>query len=268
MKSGEESSGQNQMPLFRELLSGMRSSFNLLFPNRCLFCHNLLDTRWCVCSNCLAEIPILVEDVCSRCGAPLNYCEASERTAISDYQDRCYHCRELDFDFQKNESLGVFDGMMRELIHQFKFGGRRSLFRVFSELLLVHKASYIREHDAIIPVPLSQARFRERGFNQSYMIGKTIAVSTNIPFLGNILLRRGRSKPQSSIKSLRERRENLTDRFFLRKKGKEMVRGKSILLIDDVLTTGATASACARVLYLGGAVRVNLLSMARALREP
>ncbi|MGQ9616193.1 MAG: ComF family protein [Spirochaetota bacterium] len=158
--------------------------------------------------------------------------------------------------------------MMRELIHHFKFGGRRSLFRVFSELLLVHKASYIREHDAIIPVPLSQARFRERGFNQSYMIGKTIATSTNIPFFGNILLRRGRSKPQSSIKSLRERRENLTDRFFLRKKGKEMVRGKSILLIDDVLTTGATASACARVLYPGGAVRVNLLSITRALREP
>jgi len=158
--------------------------------------------------------------------------------------------------------------MMRELIHHFKFGGRRSLFRVFSELSLVHKASYIREHDALVPVPLSQARFRERGFNQSYMIGRAIANSTDIPFFGNILLRRGKSKPQSSVTSLRERRENLTDRFFLKKGRQEIVRGKNILLIDDVLTTGATASACARVLNQGGAVKVNLLSMARALREP
>lgn len=268
MITREGSNGHNHMPLLRELISGMRSSINLFFPNRCIFCHNPLQSGSCICRNCLEEIPILGEDICSRCGAPLNYCEVSEKTVISENQDRCFHCRELDFDFQKNESLGVFDGMMRELIHHFKFGGRRSLFRVFSELSLVHKASYIREHDALVPVPLSQARFRERGFNQSYMIGRAIANSTDIPFFGNILLRRGKSKPQSSVTSLRERRENLTDRFFLKKGGQEIVRGKNILLIDDVLTTGATASACARVLNQGGAVKVNLLSMARALREP
>lgn len=246
----------------------MRTSFSLLFPNRCLFCDTPLDTGCCICGNCLAEIPILDKDVCSRCGAPLNYSGISERSVVSDYQDSCFHCRELEFDFQKNESLCIFDGMMRELIHQFKFGRRKSLFRLFSELSLIHKGTYIREHDALVPVPLTFARFRERGFNQSYMIGRAIATSTNILFLGNILLRRGKSKPQSSIASLKERKDNLTDRFFLRKKGFEITRGKKILLIDDVLTTGATASACARVLRLGGAVRVDLLSMARALREP
>ncbi len=266
MKARGQLKQQNTIPFLRNLFFIWKSSFNLLFPNRCVFCKSLVNAGSCVCPDCLCGIPIVGEIVCCRCGAPLG--EVLQASGLPDPINSCYHCRELVFDFTKNESLGVFEGKMRELIHMFKFRGRKTLFRVFAELLLTHKATYIGSHDALTPVPLSLVRLRERGFNQSYLVGRAVAAASSIPFFGTILTRRGKSKPQSSIASLNERMSNLTDRFILGRWGQRLVAGKRILLIDDVLTTGATASACARALYQSGAGQVNLLTIARALRGP
>jgi ComF family protein len=118
----------------------------------------------------------------------------------------------------------------------------------------------------IVPVPLSKRRYSERGFNQSYLIGKDIAKKIPIPFFGRLMKRSGRASPQSSIESLHIRRINMTDKFVIAQRYQNLVRGKDVLLIDDVLTTGATASACARTLYHCGAAKVDLLSMARSIK--
>jgi ComF family protein len=179
----------------------------------------------------------------------------------------CEQCRELKFDFRKNRSLGVFRGNLRILIHLYKFKGRRSLFRVFSHLSVTHMASYILSHDMIVPVPLSNRRYTQRGFNQSFLIGRDIAKKMPIPFSGDIMKRSGRARPQSSIESLHIRRINMTDNFEIAQRYRKLVSGKDMLLIDDVLTTGATASACARTLYYSGAGNVDLFSMARSIKS-
>jgi predicted amidophosphoribosyltransferase len=118
----------------------------------------------------------------------------------------------------------------------------------------------------IMPVPLSKSRYFERGFNQSFLIASDIANKISIPFSGRLMKRYGRSRPQSSIESLHIRCINMTDKFVIPYRYQSLVRGKDILLIDDVLTTGATASACARTLHQCGAANVDLLSMARSVK--
>ncbi len=231
----------------------------LLLPNRCLFCKVLLKSGSCICNNCLAKIDIIDSNHCARCGAP------SDRRG-AEIGNFCEQCRELQFDFRKNRSLGVFKGDLRKLIHLYKFEGRRSIFRVFSHLSVMCKESYILSHEMIVPVPLSKRRYSERGFNQSFLIGREIAKKIPIPFFGGLLKRSGRARPQSSIESIHIRWSNMTDKFIVAPRYKELLRGKDILLIDDVLTTGATASACARTLYKCGAANVDLLSMARSVK--
>jgi len=247
------------MKIFRTFQSSGRLLLNLLFPNKCHFCDAALKDGCCICSECLEDIEVIGENICTRCGAQL-----TGHTELNSHH--CYQCRDLGFSFRKNESIGIFSGRLRKLIHSFKFEGRRSLFKTFTALSIVHKGSYIRSHDICIPVPLSRSRYLERGFNQSYLIAKAICKKIPVLFLGHSVVRKGRSSPQSSISSLKERLENLTDQFIVRKKAKGLVKDRNILLIDDVLTTGATASACARVLFDEGAKNVDLLTMARAVK--
>jgi len=235
---------------------------DLLFPNRCFFCGALLEKRCSICERCLEGIELIKGPVCGRCGAPSDGGLSGEGRPGAQ---SCEHCRDMVSEFQKNESLSVFGGIMRELIHQYKFRKRRSLSGLFAELLVKNKKGYILEHDVLVPVPLTRFRMLERGFNQSLLIGKKLALSLPVGFHGGIISRMGDSAPQSSVRSRALRRNNIKDRFFLKKRWKGAVSGKRVLLFDDVLTTGATASECARVLYREGAELVNLMTLARAL---
>jgi ComF family protein len=179
----------------------------------------------------------------------------------------CYQCQDLEFDFEKNESLGVYVEILRELIHLYKFSKRRSMSRTFTTLLMRYKREYIKGHDLLIPVPLNASRYSERGFNQSSLITDRISMHIQITCLEDCLKRSGTSRPQSSIHPIEERLKNLTDRFIVREKYKEIIKGKNILVFDDVLTTGATSSACAKTLYDAGAGRVDILTLARAVKE-
>jgi ComF family protein len=178
----------------------------------------------------------------------------------------CGQCAELSFLFGRNVSLGVFDGVLRRLIHLYKFEGRRSLHRFFATRLFIHNRSYINGADCIVPVPLSRTRYAERGFNQSYLLARSVARHAGVDFLGSALCRKGNAAPQSSVSSQQERITNLTDHFTVRAGFADSIRGRRVLLIDDVLTTGVTASACARALFESGAHSVDVLTIARSLK--
>ncbi|MFW6138389.1 MAG: ComF family protein [Spirochaetota bacterium] len=227
---------------------------DVLFPNRCVYCGRSLEESSCICQQCIDGMEIIQGRCCSRCGAP----------GMGD--NGCSQCSDFQFLFEKNESLGVFSGRLRELIHMYKFNRRSSLGRMFSKLLVTYKSDYIKKHDILLPVPLTLSRLSQRGFNQSYLVAKHISDFLSIQFGGNMVLRKGSSRPQSSIKVLTERLNNVTDRFILRKNTGKYVTGRNILLLDDVLTTGATASGCARVLYRYRAANVDLLTIARAMK--
>ncbi len=241
------------------MLTGLLTA--LLFPNRCVFCGVTLKEGSCACNECLRGIELINDPICARCGAPLRAVEGRQAKS-------CEQCTDLMLDYNKNESLGIFTGKLRELIHLYKFKHRKSLSRVFSDMLVKHKKNYIVSHDVLMAMPLTGSRRNERGFNQSFRIAREISKKVPVMFCGDIIVRKGRSRPQSRIAARKERLSNVTDRFIVKERHTGDLRGKNILLFDDVLTTGATASACARSLYQYNVKNIDILTLARALKEP
>jgi ComF family protein len=234
-------------------------TLNLLLPNRCRFCGASLSSGVCVCDGCIHLLEIIDRVSCSRCGAPVDSNPISVDGA-------CSQCRELSFLFGRNVSLGVFSGRLRNLIHAFKFEGRRSLHWFFADLLHRTTQLYIQRADVLAAVPLSTARYAERGYNQSFLLARSVARHADMPFVGRAIRRRGNAAPQSSISARQDRITNLSDTFAVGNRYVCRFRHKRILLVDDVLTTGATASACAEALLRAGASSVDVLTIARSLK--
>jgi ComF family protein len=258
---------------------------NLFFPRRCFFCGTALERGTCICRECLSTVlPIEVKS-CRRCGAPLttevsigddlsvkngmpNAGGEADASGGGERAAGCPQCDDLRLLFGRNESYGVYEGTLRELIHLYKFGKRRSLHNLFAELLVASKRRFILGHDLIAPVPLTRERALERGYNQSFLVARGIAERLPVAFYGEVLLRKGKGKPQSGVRTRRERLANITDRIRVVRGAVRRVRRSSVLLFDDVFTTGATASECAKALVREGARSVDLLTIARALMEP
>jgi ComF family protein len=179
-----------------------------------------------------------------------------------DESGRCALCRLGLNGFDQVHSFGAYEGVLRQLIHIFKFEGVRTLQRPLGALLaqaLPRESSF----DAIVPMPLHWRRRWQRGFNQSELLAREIARKWGVPV--RALVRRKRATaPQAGLTSA-QRRKNVEGAFEV-KKGRRL-KGMRLLLIDDVLTTGATASACARALKRAGAAQVTFLALARRDRR-
>jgi ComF family protein len=159
-------------------------------------------------------------------------------------------------------SYGEYEGPLRKLIHVFKYGGVKPLASQLGQLL---NGALPREQrfDVIVPMPLHWRKRLERGFNQSELLARFVSKRTGIP-LAPGLKRRKRTDPQAGL-TRAQRRTNVAGAFEV--KGRSDIEGRHVLLIDDVLTTGATASACSAVLKRAGAKRVTVLTLARADRR-
>ncbi|MEO8591874.1 MAG: ComF family protein [Candidatus Solibacter sp.] len=171
----------------------------------------------------------------------------------------CALCRSGLRGFDAAYSFGAYEGVLRQLIHLYKYAGIRTLSRPLTALLgqaLPRDEAF----DAIVPVPLYWRRRLQRGFNQAELLAHGISRQTGIPMAK--ALRRLRATATQAGLSNHSRRQNVTRAF-----GARNVQGKRILLIDDVMTTGATASACATALKQAGARRVSLLTVARVDRR-
>jgi ComF family protein len=156
------------------------------------------------------------------------------------------------------------EGSVRSRIHQFKFEGRTEWVPALVELLVAaHAGLGSTVPDLILPVPLHAGRLRERGFNQSGLLAGGLARRLRAPVSFDVIVRKSRTQPQTGL-TRRERLKNLKGAFDL--SGANEVRGRRILLVDDVFTTGATLSECARTLKKkGGASEVSAVTVTRAL---
>jgi ComF family protein len=161
----------------------------------------------------------------------------------------------------------VYEGSLRTLIHLFKYSGMKPLARPLAVYL--ERAIPVDEHfDAVVPVPLYWRKRWSRGFNQAELLARYVAKHRGIPLL-NALRRKRATATQAGLASA-GRRRNVAGAFVMRARTKPdpRIAGKKILLIDDVMTTGATASACASALERGGAKSISLLTLARVDRRP
>jgi ComF family protein len=180
-----------------------------------------------------------------------------------DFEGRCALCRAGLRGFDAAYCYGAYEGLLRELIHLYKYGRIKTLARPLADLLA---AALPRDErfDLVAPAPLHWIRQWRRGFNQSELLAREIARRSGIPLARPLV--RVRHTPSQAGLSNTARRQNVAGAFRCRR-GARLVAGKRILLIDDVMTTGSTGAACARTLKRAGAARVALLTIARVDRR-
>jgi ComF family protein len=179
-----------------------------------------------------------------------------------DETGRCALCRLGLRGFDAVYSYGSYEGTLRQLVHLFKYGGVRPLARPFGRFMiqaLPRDASF----DVIVPMPLHWFKQWQRGFNQADLLAREIGKKWGVP-VRNLIRRRRATSPQAGLTNAK-RRANVRGAFRIAR-GKPL-QGMRVLLVDDVVTTGATASACARVLKRAGAAHVALLALARTDRR-
>ena len=197
--------------------------------------------------------PLSAEFFCISCRTPF------QNSFPLDAEGRCALCRSGLRGFDAAYSFGAYEGVLRELIHLYKYGKVRTLARPLSGWL-AQALPRDEAFDAVVPVPLYWRRRLQRGFNQAELLAKGLSRRTGIPVVR--ALGRVRPTPTQAGLSNSARRQNVARAFHSRS-----VQGKRILLIDDVMTTGATATSCALALKQAGARRVALLTVARVDRR-
>lgn len=217
---------------------------NFFFPCACLGCGK---TGGWLCEDCVEGLERMHEPRCRRCGKEL----------LADGScPLCSVLREIAFDAVR--SAFVYDGTIRDAIHKFKFKQKLGLSYTFANAIFSVYLNQNWQVDWVLPVPISKERLNERGYNQSAWVAKTFSLKSDLPYTVNGIWKRRNTAHQAALTES-ERRKNLGGAF---KAEPVIVKGKSVLLIDDVLTTGTTINECARALRNAGAERVYGLTVA------
>jgi len=248
--------------------------FAAVFHSDCRLCRAPLAnlSRLPVCDQCLAKIVPFDVPLCHICGDPL--APDSEFLTV-ELCANCYIERPL---FTRAISHGAYADELRELIHLLKYHQVRPASGVLGRMLAQAAepliASFTSQPILVVPVPLHASKFRERGFNQSELIARSAirelgrqagaCPASKLELLTTVLLRRRATESQVGM-TREQRRENIRGAFAVA--GKEQVAGREVLLVDDVVTTGATVSECARTLLGAGVKTVFVATVARALNE-
>ncbi|MFC1594546.1 ComF family protein [Candidatus Omnitrophota bacterium] len=241
------------------LKTHLRAALDILYPKNCLLCKHPLpeDSRTdLLCCACWPESGKNVPPFCLRCGGHLKRHEIQNEV--------CSSCCKKQFAFNRSWSAFRYDGTIKELIHLFKYKNKTALRFIFGKLL----ADFINEYhipmssfDIVIPVPLHPTRLREREYNQTDMLARELTRYFPLRLSTGNLMRIRQTQPQSSLEAKRKW-DNVRGAFKL--KNPKIFKDNSILIIDDLFTTGATVSEIADVLATSGAEKSSVLTLAIA----
>lgn len=238
--------------MLRDLGQGL---LDLLFPPICILCRQPLlpkDKTIQICSSCQGLVRPNRPPFCCHCSRPLD----------SLTQELCETCQDGNHDLDRVWAATIYNDTMRHLIHTFKYGSKTSLRNYFTQLLLAFIETYQLDlscFDLILPIPLHPARMRERGYNQSQLLGDLISQEFRIPIRPDGLARTRHTRFQARL-SPKERWTNIRGAFTI--KNHFDLKGKNVLFVDDLFTTGATSNEAARLVKQAGATKACLLALA------
>lgn len=274
--------------MFRKLLNGL---YDLVYPRNCLVCKKYITSDkqdQILCANCLKLLEPNRPPFCLKCSRHLQASAqilplirvggrrsvlatteevfSSEKSVGSDLaQSYCEECRHSKHHFDNAWAAVIYNDAMKKLLHLFKYGNKTALTDTFTELVFSFIENYsldIRRFDLVIPIPLHPTRLRERGYNQSQLLAQRLSGRFDLRQDEKVLKRILHTRNQALL-GKKERWTNIRGAFRIN--DQFQVSKKSILIVDDLLTTGATISAAAEVLKEAGAKEVCALTLAVAL---
>ncbi|MEL6089104.1 ComF family protein [Bartonella schoenbuchensis] len=236
----------------------IESLIKILYPPTCPGCKKIVSAYSTVCSDCWKDFQFITKPYCPVMGIPFAY-DMGEGFLSGE-------AIQASPPFSRVRSVVVHKGLARLLTIQLKYSDRLELARFMSNWMVLAGRELLDDCDVIIPVPLHFRRFFWRRYNQSAELARYIAAARKKPFKPGWLVRSRHTRPQVGL-SAKERKLNVQSTFKVPHKIKKHLKGRSILLIDDVLTTGETITAAAATLKRAGAQQVDVLTFSRVLKD-
>jgi ComF family protein len=245
-------------PPLRHLQRLVMAAVNTLLPPRCLGSGKVVDAPGMLDAGFWGELAFVSAPACDCCGLPFSFAVAEGSL--------CAACIDTPPAFDKARAAVIYNDASRQLVLDFKYGDKLHAVATFLPWLRRAGAEMLADTDILIPVPLHRRRLWQRRFNQSALLARAIARDTDLPCLPDALQRNRHTVPQKGL-SRSERHLNVRGAFAVRPRGTDQIKGKRVMIVDDVFTSGATLNECARILKKAGAAQVFVLTLARVTRE-
>jgi ComF family protein len=246
--------GSPLLPALKRVGTGL---LDALLPPQCLACGALVAEPRTLCSACWAGIEFIAPPLCARCGFPFEI--------AADDGSVCGACLASPPRYHRARAVFRYGEESRRLVLAFKHGDRIDAAPAYGAWMRRAASSLLDEAHLVAPVPLHRWRLLLRRYNQAALLGQALAHAGGRLFAPDLLERR-RATPSQGKLSAAERRANVTGAFRVHQAWRPRLRGQRVLLVDDVLTTGATVEACAAVLIRAGAASVDVVTLARVVR--
>jgi ComF family protein len=233
-----------------------RAALDLVLPPHCVSCGEPVEVQGHLCLDCFRLTGFITEPCCARCGVPF------ASAALGGPDHLCTPCRDTPPAFERARAALRYDAQSRRLLLPFKHADRTEIARTLVPHMARAGAALLRQADVLVPVPLHRRRLFHRRYNQAAILALGLARAGQKPALPDALMRR-RATASLGEKTAADRAVEVADAFAVRPERVARLAGRRVLLIDDVMTSGATANACALALLGAGAAAVDVLVAAR-----
>ncbi len=248
------------MPFLLPTQTGLRRAagavLNLLLPPCCPCCDTLVASQGELCAACFAATGFITEPLCQRCGVPFRYGREGGEARL------CVSCATGEGAFHQARAALRYDAQAKKLILPLKHADRPEIARVLAPMMARAGAALLAEAELLVPVPLHRKRLRQRRYNQAALLTIALAQRGGHEYELAALRRTRPTKPLGELGAA-ARQQEVADAFAFNPSVQHRIAGRRLLLIDDVMTSGATANACAAILRQAGAARVDVLAAAR-----
>jgi ComF family protein len=227
---------------------------DFLLPHRCFLCHENVEGGSGLCSACWVHLTFISDPCCHVCGVPFEF-------TVGPYT-KCLTCLDYPPVYTQARAPVLYQGPMKEMILRFKHADETYMAPVFARWITRACQEQLYQCDGLLAVPLHWRRLLKRKYNQAALLARYLEKLTDIPFYPQ-LLKRHRATPVQGVQNKIQRQRNVEKAFSVSTQGQKIIQGKNWCLVDDVLTSGATVSECARVLKEHGAEKVYVVTLAR-----
>lgn len=237
----------------------LRSAVHLIYPPQCIFCAERVTTDFALCGTCWRETPFVSGLVCDSCGTPL----PGEDTGKSEH---CDDCLQIARPWGRGRAALLYQDKGRQMVLALKHGDRQDLARPAAAWLLRAARPLLQPGMLVAPIPLHWFRLFRRRYNQSALLSRLVALGAGLDHAPDLLLRH-RATPSQERKGRDDRFANVAQAISLHPRQRARVQGRHVLLIDDVMTSGATLAVASDACLAGGATAVSVLVLARVAKR-